>query len=300
MGPILFLLYINDLKLSIQQSQFLLFADDCKIFRNIQSSNDFGALQHDLNSFVLWCGVNGLDLNIEKCKHVEFTRKTKPNNLNYYINGVAVETVLSVKDLGVYIDTKMSFNLHIDNIVTRANKLLGFVNRSTKLFSNTRCMIILYTSLVRSILEYCSVIWSPSYQVHIHRIEGVQKKFIRQLCFRGGIDYESVSYNYLLQHFSLPPLVQRRSFVDVMFVFKVLNVIIKCPTILDQFSFFIPSRPLRHIPFLALDFHRTNYGLHSSLSRLTRLVNSLNLNFQIFSTYGILAFKSFLRQQLYN
>lgn len=298
LGPVLFLLFINDLKLVLQHSKFLLFADDCKIYKCIKGGDDFAGLQHDLDAFVEWCSMNGLDLNVGKCKHVKFTRKMDPLISIYYINNTVVESIPSVKDLGVHFDSKLSFNVHINHILCRANKLLGFINRATKPFSNLRSMHLLFVTLVRPILEYCCIIWAPSYHVHISRLESIQKKFVRRLCFKFDLDYYGSDYNNLLQYFSLQLLKSRRDYADIMFLFKVLNNTVNCISIRDQISFFVPSRPLRHHPFLFVEYHRTNYGLHSSLVRISRLINSLNLDQDSFDR-GIISFRSLLRRLLY-
>lgn len=299
LGPILFLAFINDLKLTIGHSEFLLFADDCKIYKRVDNKDDCASLQSDLNAFVKWCNVNGLELNIAKCKYVQFTRKVAPLQVQYYIDGNLVEKVAFIKDLGVFFDSKLSYIMHIDNIVARANKLLGFINRSTRSFSNIRCIIILFTALTRPILEYCSVIWAPSYKIHIHRLENIQKKFIRSLCYKAGIDYYKHNYDYLITYFSLPTLASRRCYADIMFLFKVLNGIIDCSYIQNHFTLSVPSRPLRTCPLLSVDFHRTNYGIHSSSTRISSLVNSLNLDYNSFERTAS-SFRSLLRQRLYN
>ena len=291
LGPILFLLFINDLRSVIKRSNFLLFADDCKIFKCIKSRNDSVDLQQDTNAFVDWCVLNGLDLNISKCKHIRFTRLIEPTYVSYYIDDNVIESVSSIKDLGVFFDSKMSFNVHIDSVVSRANKLLGFVNRMTKSFSSIRCVLVLYTSLVRSILEYCSIIWAPSYQVHVDRLESVQRKFIKL-----GVNFYQFNYDYFLKYFSLPSLVQRRSYA--MFLFKIFNNTIRCSSLHDHFPLFIPSRTVRFPLILSVDFHRTNYGLHSSISRISRLANSLHLTDGSFAC-DVLTFRSLLRQLLY-
>lgn len=278
LGPILFLLFINDIKSSFRYSQFLLFADDCKIFVRTSSVADLSALQEDLNSFFSWCNANGLELNISKCKHMRFTRRSNPLHFNFSINGHNLDTVSCVKDLGVLLDTKLSFNTHIDGIVSRASKLLGYIRRTTTSFSNLRCLVILYTAFVRSITDYCSIIWSPYYHIHINRLEAVQRKFVKMLCFKFGFDYDSNNYDVLVKYFSLQPLARRRVFSDVMFVFKVLNGIVKCPNILAMFSLYMPTRTLRKFPLLAVDFHRTNYGLHCPLTRIANELNSLHLS----------------------
>lgn len=153
--------------------------------------------------------------------------------------------------------------------------MLGFVNRNTRLFSNVRCLNILYVALVRSIVDYCSVIWSPSYSTHITRIEKLQRRFIKLLCYRSGLQFDSQPYSFFLQYFGLPHLISRRKYYDILFAYKVLNNIINCPQILSLFSISTPSRVLRQQNIFDVEFHRTNYG---KFSPLTRICNSVNVS----------------------
>lgn len=277
LGPILFNIFINDLKFALNHCKFLLFADDCKLFKRIDSAIDQLALQADIDNFFNWCRLNSLSVNIEKCKHMQFTRKIDPLQFSYSLDGIELVSVSSIKDLGVIIDKKLSFNLHIDSIIGRANKLLGFVNRNTKMFRNIRTLIILYLSFIRPIVEYCSVIWAPSYITHITRLERIQRKFIRLLCFRNGILFDCFSYEYHLQYFSLPHLISRRKFYDIMFAFKVLNSIIKCPDVRCMFIIHVPTRTLRRYRIFDIEYHRTNYGKHSPLVRVCKHANDVDI-----------------------
>lgn len=299
LGPVLFLLFINDLKSVMKCSRFLLFADDCKIFKCISSLSDQYALQQDIDLFVKWCNQNHLELNIDKCKHMTFTRQLHPTVFSYHIGRNKIETVTCMRDLGVYMDPKLSYQHHIDHIIAKANKLLGYINRTTRLFSNLRCFCILFVALIRPIVEYCSIIWAPTYQIHIDRIEKIQKKFVKLLCFRFCIPYASENYSYLLSFFSLQSLNVRRKFYDIMFAFKVINQIIKCPEIMRLFPLYVAPRPLRQPPLLAVEFHRTNYGLHSSVARISNLVNATGERTRMLGA-SLTSFKSVLRSSLYN
>ena len=147
-------------------------------------------------------------------------------------------------------------------------------------------------------MEYCSVVWSPSYLIHKNRIEKIQRKYIRLLCFKFGIHYDSDNYHLLLSYFSLQSLLNRRKFADIMFVFKVFNRLIDCQQMHELFSVHMPSRILRTTPLLEVEFHRTNYGMHSSATRLSHLTNDLGLTMDILNTSSV-AFRSRLRQLLY-
>uniref|UniRef100_A0A1Y1N254 Reverse transcriptase domain-containing protein n=2 Tax=Photinus pyralis TaxID=7054 RepID=A0A1Y1N254_PHOPY len=208
LGPFLFLLYINDLPRVIKNSKALLFADDLKLFNKVQSPSDCLNIQEDINSVIKWCIKNKLKLNINKCKVLTFTRSKNPLLFDYKMNGKVLLRVTSVKDLGVFFNTNLNFNLHIEYLTNECYKLLGFVIRNTLNFTNIQTMITLYNAFIRSKLEYAACIWSPQTLKYSDMIEKVQKKFFRVMFFRTTHNYPHlISYgtqlNYLNSIFGL-------------------------------------------------------------------------------------------------
>jgi len=119
--------------------------------------------------------MNDLNINIKKCFAMIFSRAKFTQRYTYSINNEKLEQVCSIKDLGISIDSNMSFEKHTSQIVNDAYKKLGFIIRNAKCFNNIYCISVLYNSMVRSKLEYASVIWSPRYQSQQKRIEQIQK-----------------------------------------------------------------------------------------------------------------------------
>lgn len=158
--------------------KILLFADDLKIFIKIATLNDAIELQSDITTICNWCANNKLQLNTSKCFMLSFTRRTDSTfqYFNYNINGITLQRINSIRDLGVLFDSKLSFEKHIDNIVLSSCKMLGFISRSLNKFKKIETYQTLYNSYVRSILEYCAPIWSPYYDTHVRTDERVQKK----------------------------------------------------------------------------------------------------------------------------
>ncbi|XP_055614779.1 uncharacterized protein LOC129761101 [Toxorhynchites rutilus septentrionalis] len=112
-------------------------------------------------------------LNPSKCSVISFSRKRSSIIFEYKLHGVKLDRVSTIKDLGVMLDSKLTFRDHVSYIIAKASRTLGFIFRVTKRFKDVHC------SLVRSILEYACVVWSPYYQNSVHRIESIQRKFIR-------------------------------------------------------------------------------------------------------------------------
>ena len=97
------------------------------------------------------------------------------------MNFEMLKSVTTMKDVGVIVDQKLKFNEHIDEVVRKASKMLGFVMRASKQFNQLNVVMNLYKTLVVPHLEYCSEIWSPIYSIHQERIENVQHRFTRNL-----------------------------------------------------------------------------------------------------------------------
>lgn len=105
LAPLLFNLFVNDLNSVINNSKFLLYADDLKIYRIIESLCDCEKLQEDLDRLEKWCCVNGMELNAEKCKVMRFYKKKNILNNDYKISDNILEKVDLIKDLGVFLDS---------------------------------------------------------------------------------------------------------------------------------------------------------------------------------------------------
>ena len=98
LGPVLFLLFINDLPNSINYSKLLMYADDVKLFISHNCDKRASLLQNDLDSLFKWCRLNCMDLNLSKCKHMCFSRSSSLI-LQYNIDGHSLSTVDSFVDL---------------------------------------------------------------------------------------------------------------------------------------------------------------------------------------------------------
>jgi hypothetical protein len=153
LGPLLFLLFINDI-VEIFSLNVLLFADDVKLYSTIRDISDCMRLQSNVDVLYGWCRSNGLPLNRDKCYILSFSRKTKPLMFDYRIGNALLTRCFTFKDLGVTFDAQFTFNEHVDIIVASSVKTLGFIFRSCKRFRSESCLRALYFTLVRSKLEY--------------------------------------------------------------------------------------------------------------------------------------------------
>lgn len=177
-GPLLFLLFINDIGKNLLYSKILIFADDFKLFYSFSNPNGYLFLQDDIDRAFEWCSLNGMELNIKKCKVMSYSRRKNPIVSSYFIDECLLDRVDTFNDLGVLFDVKLSFNSHIDVITSKARSRLGLIKRFSKELNDPYISKTLYCALVRPILEYCSCVWCPKYDVSINKIESVQKQFL--------------------------------------------------------------------------------------------------------------------------
>lgn len=147
----------------------------------IKSSADSLIPLSDLDKFITWSQQNRLPLNINKCNVSTLYRLENVITYDYTINNYIISRVISVKDLGIFIDCNMSFSLHINTITKKAFKLLGFINRNTKHFKNVNAFKNLLFSFIRFYLEFGPTACSLNYFNYKNIIENVQYKFFKLL-----------------------------------------------------------------------------------------------------------------------
>ena len=251
LGPLLFNLFINDLPKYIKNSTALMYADDLKVFRVVNDENDAELLQRDVDNISEWLLLNKMQLNKNKCETMHFTCKRSTNARKYIVDGTYIKAANVIKDLGVLIDNKLTFQSHIVQTAKSANKILSFLTRLGHHFQNVSTLVFLYNGLVRSRLEYASVIWNPTCSSYIQCVEKVQKRFLRFLYFRDCGVYphylrHPVSTDELLLKFNYVTLKKRRTYNDCLFIYKILNNYTDCSVILGEIKFKVNIKNTRH------------------------------------------------------
>ena len=174
LGPILFLVFINDMP-KVVKSNCRLFADDSIVYREISTDRDRDILQADLDRLHQWELDWGMSFNPSKCNTMHITRKSQPTPNNYSLKGQTLENVQSAPYLGVTISENISWDNQIQKITAKANRTLGFVKCNLKEASRP-ARSLAYQMLVRPQLEYCCTVWSPYQLYQIHKMEMVQRR----------------------------------------------------------------------------------------------------------------------------
>ena len=182
--------------------------------------------------------MNLICLSIDKCNIISFHRKCTPIIFDYTISGCPLQRVQCVKYLGVILDSELTFRIHYNDIIAKANRQLGFIFKIADEFRDPLCLRSLYCSLVRSILESNAVIWCPSHANWITRIEAIQRKFVRySLRFLPWRDTLNLPpYADRCRLLNIEPLTTRRIVAQAAFIGKLLLGDINCPALLAQLN----------------------------------------------------------------
>ena len=222
LGPVLFLIFINDLPLEVL-SPLSLFADDSKIFTRIVTNKKSklrgfdgqNALQRDLIRVQEWAQKWKMEFNVDKCKIMHFG-KNNPKSI-YTMGGSTLKTTDAERDLGITIDDRLDLGKHIKGIVAKANRMLGLIRISFACL-NKAMFLNLYLVLVRPHLEYCVQVWSPYKKKYINLIERVQRRATKLVP-----ELRDMPYSERLTRLGLTTLEERRVRGDMIQTYKFLT-----------------------------------------------------------------------------
>jgi hypothetical protein len=245
LGPLMFLIYIDDISKNVD-SELRLFADDSLLFRTVKSQQDHDDLQHDLDILVEWAKVWQMEFNPLKCAVLRVHRTKSPIQGSYSMLGMQLAEVTHHPYLGIELSDDLSWNLHINNVISKASRVLGFISRNLY-----RCpeqiKVQAYLTLVRPHLEYASSIWDPYTSTLIKKMEMVQRRAARFA--RGCYSREPGTVTALLQDLEWQSLEIRRKLNRLAIFYKATN---------NQIALNIPDyirKPLRK----SRQYHESKY-----------------------------------------
>ena len=189
LGPLLFVLFINDIYENIDKdTNIALFADYTKIWRDIKSECDCEILQKDINTLTTWSRKNKMSFHPDKCKALiihdnrpDFGKELPFAHQYYNINSNTIEFSENERDLGVIVSSNFRWDEQHDKILKKAHQMLGFTKRTRHFIIDARKRRSLYLSLVRSNFEHGSIIWRPITETEISDFEKLQKKALKYI-----------------------------------------------------------------------------------------------------------------------
>ena len=225
LGPLLFLIYINDIVECSSRLYKILFADDTNLFRSDKDIiNLVNTVNNELCSLSDWFKANKLSLNIKKTKYILFTNRIVDMaalNLKINIDNVFLECVNHTKFLGVFIDKKLSWNEHINYISLKISRGLGILSRLRRLLP-CDTLLVIYNTLVYPYLSNCCIAWGYAAKKVLHRIIILQKRAVRIIT---GAAYRS-STGPLFKKLKILKLTDISLFQTLQFMYKFKNDIL--------------------------------------------------------------------------
>ena len=232
LGPILFLIYLNDLSGCLNSCDFSCFADDTRIYKAISSSEETSLLQQDLYAVSKWSKDNNMKLHSDKFKYVNFNLRSNKfplANLPFFqthfeyttSEGNSLEPDCSVKDLGVSFSENLDWSYHTSSISKKAKQKAGWVLSA---FSDRSPMVMktLYKSVIRSHVEYCCPLWTGLSMHQLRDIEAIQRSFSNKILCPPSV----TNYWERLQFLNLMSLQRRRERYTILHIWKITNFLV--------------------------------------------------------------------------
>jgi hypothetical protein len=200
LGPLLFLLFIDDLKELILKGNLQLFADDIAIVYSEKNWADVEqAMNQDLEEIRNWMSRNKLAVNIRKSNFIIFGNTETPD-LNIHFGDESLNLVFKVKYLGVWIDSRLNFVDHIDFLRKKCSAIIGILFKLKNILPFSVKKVIYY-SLVHSHFSYACEIWGHTFDEHLKKIVSTQKRAIKAMC---GVSFRTPSFPIFCQNLILP------------------------------------------------------------------------------------------------
>ena len=252
LGPLLFLLYINDLPYSSNLLP-IIFADDTNVF---YSGSNFTECVHRINtemtSLLKWIQSNKLSLNVEKTQYIIFSkRRLQTDQLTVSINGEIIKRVDSFRFLGIIIDDRLSWRQHIAHIRRKVSKSIGIL-RSARSLLNKNTLVTLYYAFVYPYFNYCIDVWGHCNEQDFQSLFKTQKRIIRYINF----SKRNAHTDQLFKSLDILPLKRLYIFSVLIFMFKFHH---------------------KSLPSVVDELFQTNASIHSINTRQQHLLHAPRL-----------------------
>jgi len=219
LGPLLFLIMIQDIDTNILHSFLSSFADDTRLMKEISNITDIQLLQNDLESVYRWTASNNMKLNGLKFEHIKYDKNEEQKEHSVYLSDTnsPIESMSQVKDLGITLDVNMTYNKHIQNLIEKVKNISSWIYRTFT--TRDRCvMLTLWKSLAIPHLDYCSQLWSPSKRYLIQQLESLQKTFLN-----GIPSLRHLNYWEKLKELKLYSLERRRERYRILYTWNIIE-----------------------------------------------------------------------------
>ena len=226
LGPLLFVLYINNLPDNVLHSKSKMFADDTKLHKSVSNEDDRERLMDDLQNVFSWALENSMELNDTKFQLLQHGKNSELKQPYRLTSSIVVSGKAEVRDLGVIVDPDLTWRPHITHIIKKANIMASWTLRLFKT-RDPQHLLTLYKTYVRSHLEYCCPVWSPHQKGDIQKLEAVQRSYTAKM---EGMD--NLNYWERLKALKIYSLQRRRERYKILYMWKMSNDLVpKSPSI---------------------------------------------------------------------
>ena len=271
LGPLLFLIYINDITVVSDSLKFVLFADDTNVFISGHNIHDiFRNLNAEMERVAMWLRANRLKLNLNKTNFMIFSPTNRyRERYELLIDNTPIDRVHTAKFLGVVLDQNLKWNHHIQLVRGKISRTIGIFNKLNRFFPQ-RILLTLYYSLVYPHITYGIEVWGNAASVHTLPLFRLQKKIIRIISMA---NYRAPS-EPLFNNLQLLPLNKIYMYRVLFFMYKFVNN--RLPQLFNEIFFFsyIPHYNIRQVPPLHLPFYRLEISKRSIMCRGVTLWNN--------------------------
>ena len=297
LGPLLFLIYINDLPLVSNIFDMIMYADDTTLYCNLNETLSDVVINNELNKISEWLSSNKLSLNIKKTKYMVFhTARRKITYPNLILNGVSIDRVTQFNFLGLIINSQLTWISHIQHISCKISKIIGVMYRLKHTYPQS-VLLLLYNTLIVAHFNYCLLIWGSKIVLD-HPIHKLQKRALRIIM---NSDYVAHS-EPLCKELSLLKVTDMFMVSLWKFYYKLMN-----NSLPHYFNVFIPElpricdyheirRPTFHLPVIKHAFAESLISY-----QLVRMLNEEKKSILFTAkvhTHSFLGFKLYVKNRI--
>ena len=219
LGPILFLILINDIDVNID-SKVSLFADDTRIMRKVKLEDDVEDLQADLQKLYQWQEDNNMAFNGSKFEVLRYGKNTTLKDSTFYLTPNyenIIEEKESLRDLGIIMANDASFSQHIEKVCSKVKQKSGWIMRTFQT-RKTWFMKMMWKTLVQGHVDYCSQLYFPHKSSDMEKLENLQKIYTRKIP-----EVRDLNYWERLKYLKMNSQERRMERYRVIYVWKILE-----------------------------------------------------------------------------
>ena len=290
LGPLLFLVYINDLQNASSLFHTITFADDTNLFMaapSVEMLRD--KANAELEKVKAWLDCNCLCLNVSKTCYQLYSKRQLESSPDIRINDVSILRAKIVKFLGITVDDQLTFKNHIENVSRKIAIAIGFLYRGREVLGRRELKLV-YNAILLPHLNYCNLVWGINYPTNLQRLQLLQKKAARVIL---GLQYnEPVSHRF--QELDISPITQLIERRCLMLIYKIKHSLapVQMQHLLDWRQDKEDMPCVRHRGPMIVPFARTKYQQHSFKYFAPKLINSLFITHNMSLDIPISAYKA--------